>query len=118
MLEASGTLLGLSSGPIGPAGVAGGGSEPGTTSLVIGAASCLRAPFGEMLVLADLEGCSYQLVFGADYNTKGGDGKGPGRGKPGLEGNARPSWALPGNVRPSRGVAHTPRLREGTSGRP
>ena len=83
-MEASGTLLGLSSGPIGPAGVAGGGSEPGTTSLVIGAASCLRAPFGEMLVLADLEGCSYQLVFGADYNIKGGDGKGPGRGKRGL----------------------------------
>ena len=35
-------------------------------------------------VLADPEGCSYQLVFGADYNIKGGDGKGPGRGKRGL----------------------------------
>ena len=83
-LEASGTLLGLSSGPIGPAGVAGGGSEPGSTSSVIGAASCLRTPFGEMLVLAALEGCSYQSVFGADYNIKGGYGKGPGRGKRGL----------------------------------
>ena len=27
-----------------------------------------------MLVLADLEGCSYQSVFGADYNMKGGYG--------------------------------------------
>ena len=68
-----------------------------------------------MLVLADLEGCSYQSVFGADYNIKGGYGKGPGRGKRGLQGNAWPSWALPGNVRPIRGVVHTPSLREATS---